>query len=293
VSRQKIKFIVNPISGLGRQKLISKILDVFLNKDVYEHSVVCTEYAGHAKELTKIAVEEGYKIIVAVGGDGTVNEVASNLLYSDIIFGIIPAGSGNGLAGHLKIPVNIPKAIGIINKGHYEVIDTGMVNSQPFMMATGCGFDAHIAHEFAQYGKRGFINYAKLVLKEFKNFSPQEFHFNIDGVEYEKEAFMLTVANSSQFGNNAKIAPLAKTDDNILNVILLKKFPANVMPDLILRLFNRTLHHSKYVETFEGKNIKISQKNQHAQMDGEPVALGNKLDISINPLSLKVICKPQ
>ena len=289
MTKKKIRFIVNPFSGLGKQNSLEKSVKEFIDIDLFDYEILCTERAGHATVLASEAVKKIYDIVAVVGGDGSVNEVAKALLHSGTALAIIPAGSGNGVARHLNIPINIPKAISVINRLNYKTIDTAYINDLPFVMLSGCGFDAHIASKFAKYGKRGFLSYVKLVLKEFRVFKSHDYNITIDGNNFCKKAFMITVANCSQFGNNAIIAPFAKADDQILNITLLKEFPVFAMPGLAMHLFNKTIHHSKYIETFQAKNITIQQAADFAQMDGEAITTGKNIEIKINPLSLKVL----
>lgn len=287
--KKKILFIVNPVSGVGKHNTLQKLVEAFLDANLFDYEIAYTERAGHATILATEAVKNKYDVVAITGGDGSVNEVAQALLHSHTSLAIIPTGSGNGVARHFNIPVNIRKAIAVINCYNIKTIDTASINNLPFVMVAGCGFDAHIAAAFVNYGKRGFLSYAKLVLREFRLFKSQDYKISIDGKSFSKTAFMITVANCSQFGNNAVIAPLALADDQLLNITLLKQFPVFSAPSITLRLFNKTIHLSKYIETFQGKNITIEQMADFAQIDGESITTGKKMEIKINPLSLKVL----
>ncbi len=287
--KKNIFFIINPISGVGRQKTIEKLIDTSLNKNLFTPEIKYTEAPKHAIELSKQAANK-YDVVVAVGGDGSINEVSRGLINTNTALAILPTGSGNGLARYLKIPLNLKKAVQIINNFNIKEIDTVNINEQKFVSIAGIGFDAHISYKFADYGKRGFVSYVKLVINEFRKYKAQKYHLTIDGNQYEKNAFLISFANSSQFGNNANISPKAKIDDGLIDICFLKKFPVVAAPCLGFRLFNKTIDKSKYIEIIQGKEIKITYPQPLiAHIDGEPVEFQNELNIKINPLSLKII----
>ncbi|RLD70930.1 MAG: diacylglycerol kinase family lipid kinase, partial [Bacteroidetes bacterium] len=205
--KKKILYIINPISGIKKHNNIEQIINNETDISRFELSVKYTEYQGHGKELAIWAVNSKFDIIVAVGGDGTINEISSALINTDIIFGIIPKGSGNGLARFLNIPMNKRKAVQLINKMSILKVDTVQLNDFYYVNMAGVGFDAHIAHLFASYGKRGFKSYIELIFKQFKSYKSLNYNLIIDGKPIEKKAFLISFANSSQFGNEAHIAP--------------------------------------------------------------------------------------
>ena len=289
MKKQKLVFIINPISGVGKQKTIEKLIDKVLDKNTFEISIKYTQAPKHATILATESINEQADIVVAVGGDGTVNEVASALINSRVKLAIIPVGSGNGVARHLKIPLKIKNAISIINNQNYTIIDTAQINNVPFIMASGCGFDAFIADEFSKLKTRGFSGYIKLIAKHFLSYHPKHYKLSIDEVTFEKEAFLISVANCSQFGNNAYIAPKAVINDSLLNITIIKKFPLWSTGSIIIKLFSKKLNSSKHIETYTGKNIQISQNDFFAQMDGEPIYSGKEINIAICPSSLNVI----
>jgi YegS/Rv2252/BmrU family lipid kinase len=287
--KKKICFIVNPISGVGRQRIIEKLVEQKLDHNRFEHRILYTEHAKHAVDLCRSSVDDCYDIVVAVGGDGSVNEVGSALIGSNSALAIMPTGSGNGLARHLRIPMNLVKAMDVINNGKEIVIDTVNINNDVFLGMAGVGFDAHIGWEFAQYGKRGFSSYVKVITREFPKYKAMDYELEIDGKKYERNAFLISFANGSQYGNNAVISPGASLQDGMLDVCILKDFPMYALPVLAFRLFNRSMDHSKYVEIIRGKKIKVKQLATTAHLDGEPVELGNEINIEVKPGSLKVI----
>ena len=211
--KDKVLFIINPVSGIGKQKIVEPTLEQYLNKDKFDYSIVYTEYAHHATEICRDAAQKGINTIVVVGGDGSINDCVRGLINTDTKLGIIPAGSGNGLARCLHIPLDIKKAIEVINNYNSLNIDTINLNDMPYASVAGVGFDALIAKEFTGNKTRGFQTYLRLVLKDFINYKPKKYHLIVDGKEMEKEALFISFMNSNQFGYNAIIAPKASLTD--------------------------------------------------------------------------------
>jgi YegS/Rv2252/BmrU family lipid kinase len=287
---KKIRFIINPKSGTGKNKNLTALIDSEIDKNIFETDIAFTQAQGHACELAREAVALKYDIVVAVGGDGSVNETAGSLINTSTSLGIIPTGSGNGMARHLKVPVDIKKALANINTGKIDTIDTLEVNNRFCIGTIGIGFDAHIAHLFAHAGKRGYSTYVKLVLTEFASYKEKRFVILVDGKTYERDCFLLTIANSSQFGNNAMIAPFADVKDGVIDISAMKRFPFFVAPSLIYRLMHNTIHLSRYFELLKGREIIIKNNVElQGHIDGEPVLFNSDLNISIHRDSLKVI----
>jgi diacylglycerol kinase (ATP) len=287
--KKSVCFIVNPISGVGRQKVIEKLVAEKLDKSRFEHRIVYTAGPKHAIELSRQCADNGCDIVVAVGGDGSVNEAGRGLIGTNTALAIIPAGSGNGLARHLHIPVNLVKAIEVINHGNEISMDTVRMNGERFLGMAGIGFDAHIGWEFAKFGKRGFYSYIKVVMREYPKYKAQQYELEIDGKKYERHSFLISFANGSQYGNNAAICPGANLQDGLLDICILREFPLYAIPMLAYRLFNKKMHESKYIEIIRGKKVVVKQPATTAHIDGEPVEIGNVIDIEVDPLSLKVI----
>ncbi|POY37212.1 diacylglycerol kinase [Solitalea longa] len=290
--RKNILFVINPISGGKSKERIEQLIIDHLDHNQYDYEMAYSNAVDHARKLSKSAVHLGFDVVVAVGGDGTVNEVARGIMSinADVALGIIPFGSGNGLALHLGIPTNPRKAIETLNHNKIKVIDSAILNDVPFFNTAGVGFDAHISALFANNKKRGFSGYVKSVLKEFKKYKSQEYELTIDGEKYFRKAFMISFANSTQFGNNAQIAPLADISDGWLDVSVVKPFPAYQFPALAWRLMSGTAHHSSYVEIIKAKEIIVQRKENGAvHLDGEPRELNGQLDIKIRPASMKVL----
>ena len=218
-----------------------------------------------------------------------INEAGSGLIGTETALAIIPTGSGNGLARHLKIPLQLERAVKLLNEHSILSMDTGRMNEYLFLATCGVGFDAHISRKFAEFGKRGFISYIRLVSREYNAYRPERYTLRIDGKEYEREALMITVANASQYGNNATIAPGAVVDDGIFEVCILKKAPLVELPGIVLRVFTNRIDRSRYSEVITGKEIEIIQKGMIAHTDGEPLDSGPQLRISVVPTSLNVV----
>jgi diacylglycerol kinase (ATP) len=287
--KKRIRFIINPFSGIGKQKSAEKLINEKLDLSKFEFDTRYTKAAKHATELSREAQKEGIDIVVAVGGDGSVNEVARGLIGSNTAMGILPAGSGNGLARHLKIPMNLANALEVINTNSGFTIDTFNINEEVFVGIAGVGFDAHIGWKFANYGKRGFSSYVKIILNEFSKYCCQEYELEIDGKKIKRNAFLISFANGSQYGNNAYIAPKAILTDGLVDICIMRRFPLHVIPHMVYRLFNRTMDECSFLETLQGANVTIRQENTIAHIDGESVELGKVINIRANPLSLKVI----
>lgn len=290
MSKQNILFIINPISG-GKDKLkIPSLIDANLDRSKFNANFAFTEYVGHASEIAEEAAGKNFDIIVAVGGDGTINEVAGKVMEQKKILGVLPFGSGNGLARFLKIPMNTVKAIKVINNCNVTVIDTATFNDRYFFNMAGMGFDAHISSVFAGNEGRGLSGYVKLGLKEVLSYKPQTYRIAIDGMEYIRTAFVISVANSSQYGNNAHIAPAASVTDGWLDVCIVKEFPMYKLPVLAYEMLSAKTDNSKLVEIIKGKNIHISRIQEDAiHIDGEPFFMGKEIAVSVKPLSLNII----
>ena len=287
-NKKKILFIINPISGTGKQKVVEQLIKKHVNYSLFDTEIAYTKYAKHAIEISKEAINK-YQIIVAVGGDGSVNEVAKNMIGTDSILAIIPTGSGNGLARHLKIPMNLKAAILKINNLTIRRIDTAKINDYHFLGTAGTGFDAHIGWCFAEAPKRGFWTYMKITLKEYFSYTEENYTIDIDGKEINSNALLITFANSNQYGNNAYISPQSIIDDGYLRIIILKRFPLFYAFNFAYRIFNKKFDSFRFVTALKGKKIKVKTPKEELHIDGEPFKMGNKLDIEIVPKSLNII----
>ncbi len=284
--KRKALFIINPISGGKKKDGVPKLIDKQFDG---EATIVFTHGVSHASEVAAEAIDK-YDIIVAVGGDGTVNEIASALVGSNAVLGILPFGSGNGLSRFLGIPMNIEKAIANLNTGNIAVIDSAQANGKAFFNMAGMGFDAHISEAFSHGKKRGFITYVKTSLQEVIKYKSQTYNIEIDDAVYNRKAFMLSFANSSQYGNNAHVSPQASVQDGLLDVCVIKPFPLYRFPEMCIRMFTKTANKSSFVEIIRGKHIIVKRDNPAPMhLDGEPEIAGKEIEINIVPCSLKVI----
>lgn len=288
--RKKIRFILNPKAGSGLNDAITKLVVSSFSPHVFDIEILFTNHAKHAIELSRNAVVKKIDVVVAVGGDGTVNEIAQSLKNTETALAIIPTGSGNGFARHFKIPLKIEKAIQVIKAGKIISVDSLLINDQFCMNIAGIGFDAYIAKLFASYGKRGFASYAKLVSKEYFSFKERNYTVEFEDRKINTPAFLIAVANGSQFGNGAKIAPLASADDELIDVTILKKVTAINIPAVILKMFSGILCKSKYVEILKSKSFVItSAEEMTTHLDGEPNGNVKKLTAGISPKSVRLI----
>ncbi len=286
---KKVLFIVNKYSGTGYQPSVEgKILDA-CEKNNVEASIEFTQAPGHATTLARQAIAGGFKKVIAVGGDGTINEVAQGLLHSQVPMGIIPRGSGNGLARHLGIPMKITQALPCLFTSQVIAMDTFRMNGKLSLNVSGIGFDGHIANLFGTDKKRGFQGYMKLTLNEFIQFPEFNAQISIGESVVKKRAFVIAIANSSQYGNNAKIAPAASVCDELLHISILKKIPFYRL-DFIYSFFSGTINQSAYCEILEARDLVI-QLNSHVpyHIDGEPCGKADRFVIEMIPASLQML----
>lgn len=290
LKKKNILFIINPISGTGKKKIIEDLISKHLDKSLFDYRISYTEHVGHAIEISKNASQNNSDIVVAIGGDGSVNEVAKGIIDSKTIMGIIPAGSGNGLARFLKIPLNPVKAIKCINNLNIIKIDSVNINQYLFVSIAGVGFDALMAKKFATKKRRGFLTYFGLVVKEYVKYQPEKYKLSIDKKHYEREALMISFANSNQFGNNFIISPEAKINNGMIDVCILKKIPLMKIVFLFPLFFANKIHKSKYIEIIRAKEIEVvCKKNSVINLDGEPINIGKDFYLKVNPQNLSVI----
>ena len=284
-------FIINPISGRTTGRLnVPTLLEQLLDKQRYNPTVILTEYPGHATEIAQQAAAEGVSVVCAVGGDGTVNEVARGLLQTNASLAILPRGSGNGLARHLGIPLNLNQAIAILNQGQRSAIDSATINEHPFFCTAGIGFDAHISSVFAANTKRGLQTYVKLVLQEFFRFKPLQATLRLNQQQLETNFFVLAFGNASQYGNNAYIAPMADIRDGLLDVCLIRHLNVRKAIALSYGLITKRLATSGHAEYFTSRDIEVQGEQAlpfHA--DGEFMGKATTFKVKILPLSLHVI----
>jgi diacylglycerol kinase (ATP) len=288
---KKILFIINKFSGGGfSPSLEGRIIDYCAQAKV-ECSIEFTQARGHATELaTQASQENEFRTVFAVGGDGTVNEVAKGLVGTQTIMGILPKGSGNGLARHLAIPIDFKRSLALIKSDRVIAMDTFLVNGMLSVNVSGVGFDGHVASLFGKNGKRGLVGYSKLVLKEFLSFKEFAFQVELDGNKITKESFIVALANSSQFGNNARVAPQASVCDQWLDVCFIKKVPLHQAVGFGYNMFSGQLNKSSFVEIVKAKSIRMDfSKPMSFHIDGEAHPPTQRLEVKIQPASLRML----
>ena len=288
--KKKIIFVVNPISGTQGKKAILKWIDERLDRSIYDYSIVNTEYAGHATQIAATAVQNKVDVVVAIGGDGTINEIARSLVHTQTALGIIPCGSGNGLARHLQIPMDPKAAIDILNQGYLNCIDYGKINNIPFFCTCGVGFDAFVSLKFADSGKRGLLTYLENTLHESLTYQPETYEIENEEGTVKYKAFLIACGNASQYGNNAYIAPQASLTDGLMDVTILEPFTVLEVPNLSFQLFNKTIDQNSRIKTMRAKKIKIHRAKEGVlHFDGDPLMAGKELEVEIIPSGLHVI----
>jgi len=289
MQKPKVLFIINPISGGIDKSGFPETVKSVLSDSQLDVQCVYSERIGHAEELSRKAVADGFDLVFSVGGDGTMNEVARGILNTNVGLGLVPLGSGNGLARHMGLPLKIKDAISLAKKHSMLRIDSGSINNKPFFNMAGVGFDAHIGNMFATSKERGFKTYVINTITEFINYKPEKYKL-VNGQTQEKTAFLISFANSSQYGNNAFIAPQANLQDGKIDVCVLKPFHPIFFPELSLRLFNKTINDSQFIESFKSDHITIErEKDGVIHLDGDPHMMGKSLEMKVNPSSLNIL----
>ena len=288
-----ITFIVNPKSGTHNKDNLPALISNMFNSETFDYSIVFTNYAGHAAEIAAEQARLGTDVVVAVGGDGTVNEVARSLVHTDTALAILPCGSGNGLARHLCLPMDIKKALAVIKEMCIETFDFGIINGLPFFCTCGVGFDAFISLKFAEAGKRGPITYVENVLKEGLKYKPETYEVIDDSGTQKHKAFLIACANASQYGNNAYIAPGATMKDGQMDVIIMEPFNALDAPQIAADLFMKTLGNNSKIKTFRTNKLHIHRKQSGAvHYDGDPIMMGTDIDVEMEHLGLRIVTNP-
>ena len=288
--KRKIVFVYNPISGSHKLLPVVPIIEKFINNDIYDYEIINTQHKGHATEIAREYAARRYDAVIAVGGDGTVNEVGCGLIGSDTALGIIPCGSGNGLARHLGIPIDPFKAVKWLDKSIFTDIDYGTMNGQPFFCTCGVGFDAKVSDSFSKAGTRGVLTYLESIMKEIATYHNETYKLSFDNSSETFEAFFITCANADQWGNNAFIAPTASLQDGLLDVIAAHPFNVVDAPLIAFQLFNRQIDKNPKVSVRKCNGVTITrEKEGPAHYDGDPVIMGREIRIEIVPSGLKVL----
>lgn len=280
-------FILNPGAG-NKNPGTRKEVEDFLQKEE-KSRIVETKKPGHGKEAAKKAQRKGF-IPVAIGGDGTVNEVARATAGTGYPFGIIPAGSGNGLASHFGIPIKTNLALKVLKKRKTEKIDSGRINDEFFLMTTGVGFDSQISKKMSKRKKRGLSTYIDIILKTWKERENLLVSFEINGKKYEREVFIFSASNTSQYGNGVYIAPEADSNDGLLDINIIKPFPYSAIPSITLRAAGLKTFAARYVENFKTPKVVLNSEKKEMNIDGESKLVKMPVSIKAVKNDLEVIC---
>jgi diacylglycerol kinase (ATP) len=287
---KRIVFIVNPKSGTQLQTRIRESVDQHLNHRKFEYSIWHTEYPGHATELSRRAVAEGYEIVVAVGGDGSINEVAAGLLHTDVVLGIVPAGSGNGLAMHLGYGRQIASAVRKLNSAEVKTVDCGLFNGRPFVNVAGVGFDGLVSNLMKNASKRGFLPYFLSSIKAGLEYTPKVCSLEANGTMLTESCFAIAIANGPMYGYNFQIAPGAKMDDGLLSVVVLKKAPRWQYFATVPSMLNGKILEAPFVEHFTTSSLTIRSEGENfLHLDGEGEKMTGELKFEILPMALKIL----
>ncbi len=291
MSEKRITFIINPVAGGRRKDKFERKLKKIFGESGYEVKSCFTMYPSHAFEFAREEVQNGTDVIVAVGGDGTINEVARALIGSGSVLGIIPFGSGNGFARHFGFPLTAQRALKTLRRGKTGTIDVGYVNDKAFFCTSGLGFDAETGYFFSHFDKRGFLSYALSFIRVFRDYKPESYEIEVNGEIRNFEAFFINIANISQFGYHFYVAPHASTVDGFLDLVVVRKFPKWKGLILAFRSFLGTIHKSRYVYHEKACEIRIVKPNGRKiiHIDGDPEFSDGTLHYRLESHALKVI----
>ena len=289
---EKIIFILNPVSGFFnlRRRKVERIIKKYIKKECLHGEIRYSKYAGHTTELVKQAIDEHAKTVVVAGGDGSINEAACSLVYTDTALGIIPCGSGNGLAHHLKIPFNIHKSLQIIKEHHVKEADTIKINDRYVFSVAGIGLDAMVAERYHLAKRRGFLTYLRSIFIEYANHTPETFTIKTDSMEIQEKCASLIFANSNQFGYNFRIAPQADLFDGYMDVVIIKKMPFISASLSSLQIWTGNAAKCLYISSFKTKKVSIIREREGVMnIDGDPFKSEKNIEVEILPSALKLI----
>lgn len=283
----KALFVVNERSGRRRD---FDVADLIQRTAAFEHEILSCGNKDDLDAIVDQAESESVDVVFAVGGDGTVHETAKRLVGRRPALGILPIGSGNGFARHIGLPMDPARSIEASGSGHIVTVDTARVNEMSFLGVMGVGFDAAVADRFATSTTRGLESYVREGLRAFTAFHPEEYELVVDGVEIRTKALVVAIANSGQYGNNARIAPLASLQDGLLDVVVIHDATLVETPMLLARLFTGTIHEARGVTTMQAKEIVVRRPAAGpAHLDGEPLVLPEELHVSVVPSSMRLL----
>ncbi|HND88860.1 MAG TPA: diacylglycerol kinase family lipid kinase [Saprospiraceae bacterium] len=287
---RRIAFIVNPMAGTNLQRYIRESVEKHLDAKRFEYDFKFTAHAGHAFELAREAVAEGFDIVAAVGGDGSINEVASGLVGTPVVLGIVPAGSGNGLAMHLGYGRELDEAVQKINDSAEKTIDVGLLNGQPFVNLAGIGFDGLVSNMMKGSTWRGFLPYFLKSVEAGLKYTPKTCRIELDDRVVIEKCFAIAVANGPMYGYNFQIAPDALLDDGLFEVVVLKDTPRWQYFAAVPSMLNGKIYEAEFVEHFASRRVRISAEGQNfVHLDGEGLVIDGDLNFEIQPQALRIL----
>lgn len=294
--KTKTLFIVNPVSGVGRQKKIETLLQQNLNHDLFDYEVRYTEHIHHGTLLAREAVDQGFECVVAVGGDGSVNDVVQGLRGSDVTLGVIPCGSGNGLAHTLKLPLQPWLAIRALNQQHRLTIDSILISSEKKEVgdyicvgAAGVGFDAHVSRLMQAAKTRGLTGYTNIVLRAYNNYHESDYTLHLNGRTIKRNAWIIALQNSNRIGYNMPVSPTARLDDGIIDISIIDKVPIDHVAITAPLALTNHLQLSQHVEMFRTRDVIIEGNDgRWVDIDGEGISMGRTVRFTNVPASVRV-----
>ena len=288
-TRKKLLAVINPISGTANKQYIPETITEVMDESKWDVMIRFTQRPGHATDLAKQAIKQGYYGVLAIGGDGTINEVAAALRDSDTALGIIPNGSGNGLARHLNIPLDVKRAIEETNNDRIEQFDYCMANQHPFFCTCGVGFDAHVSAKFAESKKRGPMSYLKNTLVEYLRYRSEEYSIETADQVLTERAFVIACGNASQYGNNAFITPNASMQDGLIDVTLIQPFTPFDTAVLGILLFTKHIDQDTNIQSFRTPSLTIHRpKAGVMHIDGEPMMMEADIEVKCVHNGIKI-----
>jgi YegS/Rv2252/BmrU family lipid kinase len=289
-TRRTVDVIINPIAGIRPKAEVPEYVRSILRDEEYDVRIYFTEYAGHASELAAQSARMGIDTVVAIGGDGTINETARSLVGTRTALGLVPMGSGNGLARHIQIPLEVSRALEVIKEGHREQIDYGVINGHIFFCTAGVGFDAQVSQKFAEAKKRGGLTYVQSIINLISKYKPSTYTIYTDDGRIREKAFLIAIGNAAQYGNNAYIAPRASMQDGQMDVTLIKPFNLIDAPQMAVQLFSRSLDSNDNILSFRSSHLRIIMPQPDVvHVDGEPIHMDGVLDVQTHPGGLSVL----
>lgn len=289
-AKRKYLTIINPNSGTSRKTSIPELAYNILSENGSELYFVYTNEQGHVAQIIDDVAGQGFDVVIGVGGDGTINEVADAVRPTDMTMGIIPMGSGNGLARSLDIPMDPEAALEVIRKGYIKRIDCCEANGVPFFVTFGVGFDAQVTASYDQKSFRGPLSYVLSTVDQFIKHKSSLYRLHLNGEVIEQKAFLVTCANADQYGNNAIIAPEAELDDGLFDVVVIRNMSLLKAPQVAINLFTKNINESASIDIYRTDHLIIEREEaDYAQVDGELLELGRRIEISIQKQQLPIL----